>query len=67
VQDPIFKTFELAADAWDWLDAAGFQQRTNAFAGPHLEFEHRDGRWVVMFSPESETGPQDTEIKIFGV
>ena len=60
-----FMTFELAADAWDWLDGHGFLQRANRHPGLHLEFQHSDGRWVIMFYPESETGPQETELKIF--
>ncbi len=66
MNDPIFKSFDLAADAWEWLDASGFLLRAKLHPGPHLEFEHHDGRWAVLLSPESESGPQDTELKIYG-
>lgn len=66
--DVVFESFELAADAWDWLDANGFMLRLSAkldFPG-HLEFDHPDGRWAIMYLPPHEDGDQETELKIFG-
>ena len=56
-----FESFELAADAWDWLDDNGFVQRTSE----HREFDHPDGRWAILFPPEEEGSGEETEVKIF--
>lgn len=31
----------------------------------HLEFDHPDGRWAIMFLTAGEQGDQETELKIF--
>jgi hypothetical protein len=61
-----FETFELAADAWDWLDTNGFLQSEANKALGQLNFEHADGRRAIMYLPQDETGDQETELKIFG-
>lgn len=65
--DPYFEVFPLSADAWDYLEAYGFVQRgANELDFPHhLEFDHPEGHWAIMYLPESEQGDQETELKIY--
>lgn len=54
-----FETFELEADAWDFLYDGGFVARLDN----HREFDHTDGRYAVLI-PGVEHDPE-TEVKIF--
>ena len=59
--DVQFETFPIAADAYDWLDAMGFVQDRSV----HTRFVHGDGRAAELILPATESGDQETEIKIY--
>lgn len=53
-----FVTFELEADAWDYLYENGFVARLSN----HREFDRADGTWAVLI-PGDERDPE-TEVKL---
>lgn len=60
-----YEIFDLAADAFDWLDENCFRQCVVQPTVGQLDFEHRDGRRAILFLPPDEIGDQESEVRIF--
>ena len=58
--DVVWKEFEFAADAWQWLDEQGFR----ACAVNHLSFDHADGSTALLCLPVGESADEPTAVKI---
>ena len=58
--DVIWKKFEFAADAWQWL----YEQGLQACAVDHLYFRHADGSTAMLYLPIGENADEPTDIRI---